>query len=58
MTGGGKLTAEAISMAARDEEDFFTRFKDELAKAESSEFEAVGDAIRFAKELIGKEHEE
>ena len=58
MTGGGKLTAEAISMAARDEADFFTRFKDELAKAEGSEFEAVVDAIRFAKELIGKEHEE
>lgn len=58
MTGGGKLTAEAIAMAARDEENFLALYGDELAKAENSGLEAVGDAIRFAKELVGKEHEE
>lgn len=48
-TSNGKLTAEAIAMGVRDEEEFFTEYADELKEAERSPFEAVHNALRYAK---------
>ena len=44
MTSNGKLTAEAIAFAARDGE-----FKELILEQENSQFEAVRDAVRYAK---------
>ena len=44
MTSNGKLTAEAIAFAARDGE-----FRDLIMEQEDSQFEAVRDAVRYAK---------
>ncbi len=54
MTSQGRLTAEAIAMAVRDEPDFFSKYSNELLKAENSEFHAVQDALRYVKELYGR----
>lgn len=44
MSGNGKLTAEAIAFAARD-----GLYEDEILAASDSPFEAVRDAVRYAK---------
>lgn len=44
MSGNGKLTAEAIAFAARD-----GLYEEEILAASDSPFEAVQDAIRYAK---------
>lgn len=45
MTGGGKLTAEAIAFAARDGE-----YYPEILAQSGSPFDAVRDAVRYAQE--------
>lgn len=45
MTSNGKLTAEAIAFAARD-----GRFFELILEQENSQFEAVRDAVRYAKD--------
>lgn len=51
MTSNGKLTAEAIAMASVNEPNFFEKYEQELAEAESSQFPSVHDALRFANEI-------
>lgn len=58
MTSNGKLTAEAISMAARDENAFFSAYADELKRAQVSEFPAVQDALRYADSIEGRNNED
>ena len=49
MTSNGKLTAEAIAFAARDGE-----FKKLILEQENSQFVAVRDAVRYAKERFNR----
>ncbi len=58
MTSNGKLTAEAISMAARDEKAFFSIYADELKRAQASEFPAVQDALRYAESIASRNDED
>lgn len=58
MTSNGKLTAEAISMAARDEKAFFSIYEDELKRAQTSEFPAVQDALRYAESIGSRNNED
>lgn len=57
-TSNGKLTAEAISMVARDEKEFFGIYADELKRAQASEFPAVQDALRYAESIGNKINED
>lgn len=52
MTSNGRLTAEAIAFAARDGLIGAEELLPLLEKAESSPFEAVRDAVRYAREKL------
>lgn len=54
MSSNGKLSAEAIIMAARDEPDFFDKYKKEIESVSSSPFPAIRDALNFAEKLNEK----
>lgn len=54
MSSNGKLSAEAIVMAARDESDFFEKYEKEIEIASDSPFTAIHDALNFAKKFGGK----
>ena len=54
MTSNGRLTAEAIAFAARDELLPKAELEAELAAAEGSQFPAVRDAVRYAREKLLK----
>lgn len=58
MTSNGKLIAEAISMAARDEKEFFSVYADELKRAQASGFSAVQDALRYAESIGNRNNED
>lgn len=58
MTSNGKLTAEAISMAVRDENAFFDIYADELKLAQTSKFPAVQDALRYAESVENGNNED
>lgn len=47
LTGGGKLTAEAIAFAAQD-----GLYAEEIAACADSGFEAVRDAVRYARQRL------
>lgn len=52
MTGGGRLTAEALAFAARDGLIPEAELKTAIEACEASPFEAVRDAARYAKDKL------
>ncbi len=54
MSSNGKLSAEAIIMAARDEPDFFEKYEKEIEIASNSSFPAISDALNFVRKLNDK----